>query len=575
MKERAGQVSTTAFLILSAIFFICSVFIMFSQAVYIPYWDQWDWLRRYYSGNETLFSLLFTPINGHIVAIPGLLYRADIVFFKASNIANLTVMFMCIVAICVILRAQFSGLSEHFCGRTANVFFAAAVILMTWLHNWENLFWPFQVHLYLSLLFTFVALIALSSVAVKTEKRAIGTGVAVAMVMGLMASASFGAGMAIWGSVLIIVWLGCWTNTWKWCTAAFAICIAVSLIIYLMPWTAQQAAPFDALASLNFVAMYLGSPLFHGGNVRVLATDVNSLILVIGVGYFGIALACTNAYRVVRARRHRSLNSAEMFFVGLMVFSLSTAVMGALTRTGGGLPSPALSSRYGALCLLFWISALPLFVASHSLSKERIRNYETVAPVLFLLLMAVSQSAYLEWWTKWRNLVELAKASLVSAVADDEYLGYIFPPGRSRTVELVTKTLMREETSPLFEERFRVIGRPVAEFGIPAGVCPATIVETKELAGGVRIKGLVADSGTPFDSRMVIVTDNSRHIIGVGAVEKRWPGFTGNPDADRKRFWAAYAPIGESALNSIRLYLSLERGLCSMEGTVARGFGLD
>jgi hypothetical protein len=75
MKERARQVLITAFLILSAIFFICSVFIMFSQAVYIPYWDQWDWLRRYYSGNETLFSLLFTPINGHIVAIPGLLYR--------------------------------------------------------------------------------------------------------------------------------------------------------------------------------------------------------------------------------------------------------------------------------------------------------------------------------------------------------------------------------------------------------------------------------------------------------------------------------------------------------------------
>lgn len=566
MKERAWLVSTTAFLLLSAVFVIGSVLVIFSQAVYIPYWDQWDWMRRYLPGTESAFSLSFTPINGHIVAIPGLLYRADISLFRASNIANLTVMLACIVAICLILRTAFSSLSERFRGRTANVYFATALMLMVWFHSWENLFWPFQVHQYISLLLSALALLVLSAAAVKNEPRAVATGVAVAMAIGLLASASFGVGLAVWGAAVVIMTLSRQPLAWRLGGVATAIGLAALLVWYLTPWLAHNSAALETLTALNFVAMFLGSPLFHGGNLRGLATDVNQLSLVIGVGYFGLALACTNVYRLVRAWRHRRLGQAELFLVGVMVFSLSTAVMAAVARSGVGLPSPALSSRYGVMCLLFWLSAVPLFVASLSPSKASIRRYETFVPVCLLVLVAGSQSAYLEWWTKWKNLVEVASASLVSAVPDREYLGYIFPPDRLQVVESVTTVLMREGTSPLFAERSRFIGHPLTDFGVPNGACPATVIETTGLAAGVRIKGFVTDTATPFSGRKVLVTDDRGIVIGVGAVGKRWPGLEGDPEASRKRQWIAYAPVGESALNSIYVYILREHQLCSVEG---------
>ncbi len=561
MRNSAYQVSTGLFLILALAFVLASVLAIFRFAVFIPYWDQWYWLLRYLSRNETFYSLSFTPINGHILAIPGLVFRVDVALFDASNIANLTVSMLCVAAICLLLRARFPGLADAFVGRTASIYLAMIAVLMVWFHNWENLFWPFQVHPYLSILLSMGSLLALSSALVSNGRRAVAGRIAATLVMGMMASASSGAGLGVWGAGLAIVVLGRWTAAWKWLAAVVALGVIVPLGLYLKQYANPGSRPVDVQAVLNFLALFLGSPAFPGGNGRVLETDPNRLTLAIGAGYLGMALAAFVATQVVRIRRRRALNEAELFFFGVMAFALLDAVIVAGARATSDLPSPALSSRYGVLCLLFWASAVPLRAASLA-SKASLRRVETLVPIFLLVLIAGSQNAYLEWWLKLRYLVEVAGASLASAVPDRDYLGYIYYAGDLPVVERVNDTLWQKKLSPLSAERSRYFGHSVTDFGAVTGACRAQLLETKRLAAGYRISGSVTGDSSPFDEQRAFVTDRDGGIIGVGAVEKRWPGYGRGQVANERRSWTAYAAVNESAIDSVQVYLSLGDGLC-------------
>ena len=526
MRARAWQVSTGLFLILAAVFVVGSLFVIFRQAIYIPYQDQWGWVDRYVSRSETVTSLLLTPINSHIVAIPGLLYWMDAALFGASNRLNLIAMMACIAGICLLLRARFSGLAETFRGRTTEIYFGTTLILMVWFHNWENLFWPFQVHLYLSILFSLAALFALSAAVAGGSHRVVGIGIAVALAAGLLAGASFGPGLGVWAPCLLIVLLGRWPAPGKWAVAAAVSCIVALLAWYLLPWVAHESRPIGIVPSLNFLAMFLGSPFYHGYNERVLAADIDRLILPIGAGYLGMALACVIAVRILRIRRRRALAAAELFFVGVMAFALAAAGMVAGVRGGGGPPAPALASRYGVLCLLFWLSAVPLLAADPGFSKARIRSLEMFVPICLLALIVRSQTEYLGWWMNWRSMIEAASASLVSGVPDPEYLGYVlFKP---EMVERVSGMLLRERLSPLYEERSRFIGRSLADLGTVDDHCLAQIAETKRLPAGYRISGTVPGPGLPFAELPVFVTDESGRVVGLGNVDRGWSwGFWG------------------------------------------------
>jgi len=339
MNIRVWRVATASFLVLATAFTLASLFVIFRQAVYIPYWDQWGWIDRYLSGNETLVSLATTPINAHIVAVPALLYWIDIAWFDASNRVNLAAMMACIAGICLLLRGRFAGLADAFRGTTREIYFAVAVVLMLWFHNWENLFWPFQVHLYLAVLFSLASLSVLAAVAAKEIGHA--AGIVVAFALGLLAGASFGPGLGVWAPLLVVVVLGRRPAAWKWGAASAAVLLTALLAWYLSSWVAHESHPIGLLPSIEFLALYLGSPFFRGYNERALTTDPALLIVPLAAGYSALLLACAVAVRVLRLRKRRPLNAAELFFAGVMTFSLVAGAMAALVRGSGGAPAPA------------------------------------------------------------------------------------------------------------------------------------------------------------------------------------------------------------------------------------------
>ncbi len=558
MNPRAWRIATGSFLVLATLFALASLYVIVRQAVYIPYWDQWGWVDRYVSRSETLLSLIGTPINGHVVAVPGLLYWADIALAKASNRVNLGAMMACILGTCLLLRGRFAGLADAFRGRTTDVYFAATVVLMLWFHHWENLFWPFQVHLYLSIFFSIASLFMLSAAAAEARGRT-GTLVA-ALVLGLLAGASFGPGLGVWAPALIVILLGRRAAGWKWGTAAVAAGIAALLAWYLSSWVVYESHPIGLVPSINFLALFLGSPFFHGYNERVLTTDFARLAVPIAAGYAGLLLACAVAFRVLRVRARRPLVSAELFFVGVMAFALVAGAMTAVVRGGGGAPTPALASRYGVLCLLFWMAAVPLAVAW--LRPRRIRLVAAVLPIGLLALLVRSQVDYLGWWLNWRSMIAGASASLVSGVPDPVFLGYVLH--RPDMVERVTHELVRQRLSPLYEERSRWIGQALPESAGAVERCDAAVVAPVKLPAGFRLAGTVRSVGLPFAERPVFVTDAGGRIIGIGNVDRGWYGSWGSFAAPRMRSWRAYAPVDEAGLGSVRVFVTTGTGLCEV-----------
>jgi len=558
MNIRAWRIATASFLVLATAFALASLFVIFRQAVYIPYWDQWGWVDRYLSG-ETLVSLATTPINAHLVAVPALLYAIDIAWFDASNRVNLVAMMACIAGICALLRGRFAGLADAFRGTTREVYFALAVVLMLWFHNWENLFWPFQVHLYLAVLFSLASLSVLAAVAAKASGQA--AGVVVAFALALLAGASFGPGLGVWAPLLVVVVLGGRPAAWKWVAALAAVLIAALLAWYLSSWVANESHPVGLLSSLEFVALYLGSPFFHGHNDRVLTTDPARLVAPLWAGYAALLLACAVVVRVLRLRKRRPLNAAELFFAGVMTFSLVAGAMAALVRGSGGAPAAALASRYGILCLLFWLSAVPLAFAG--VGVARVKALAAVAPICLLAVLAASQVFYLAWWLNWRSMIDGATASLVSGVPDPEYLAYILH--RPDMVERASAELMRRKLSPLYDERSHWIGKPLAEAARGAERCAADVVAPVALPAGLRFSGTVLSEGLPFGERPVFVTDAGGRIVGLGNVDRGLHGDWREFAYTRMRSWRAFAPVGEAGHEPARIFVSTGRGLCELE----------
>ena len=561
MNPRAWRIATGAFLALATVFALASVYVIFRQAVYIPYWDQWGWVDRYVSRSETLLSLIVTPINGHVVAVPGLLYWADIALTNASNRLNLIAMMACIAGICLLLRGRFADLADTFRGRTTEVYFATTVVLMLWFQHWESLFWPFVVHLYLSIFFAIASLFTLSSVA--AEKRGRVGGLVAALGLGLLSGASFGSGLGVWAPALIVILLGQRPGAWKWGAGAAAASIAALLAWYLSSWVAYESHPIGPVPSLNFVALFLGSPFFHGYNERVLTTDAVKLLVPIVAGYAGLVLAGGVAVRMLRVRKRRPLRSAELFFVGVMSFALVVAAMTAFVRGGGGAPTPALASRYGVLCLLFWMAAVPLAVAR--LRPRRIRLVAAIAPIGLLALLVRSQVDYLGWWLNWRSMIEGASASLISGVPDPVFLGYVLH--RPDMVERVTGELVRQRLSPIYEERSRWIGQALPESAGAVERCDDAVVAPVKLPAGFRLAGTVRSVGLPFAERPVFVTDADGRIVGLGNVDRGWYGSWGSFAAPRMRSWRAFAPVDEAGLGSVRVFVTTGAGLCEVMRT--------
>ncbi len=177
-----------------------------------------------------------------------------------------------------------------------------------------------------------------------------------------------------------------------------------------------------------------------------------------GFGVLGLALF--GAAVLIQLRRGRSIDPAELVFLGSAALMVGVAFLTALGRLKFGLPQ-ALSSRYATPMLLFWLSLALLAIIEIRRRHAGLRLLATGISVLGLVALAYAQSSFVKAGLAWALPRQEGAAALLSGVDDNGALLRIYP-APSRAIELAAQ--LRARRLAIFAAGWsRWLGTPLAD----------------------------------------------------------------------------------------------------------------
>jgi hypothetical protein len=163
--------STTLFaatIAVAAVSIATSLYLVLTNHMDPPYWDQWEFFRTAaLQGNATRsLTYIFGTHNAHIIATSKFLYAINLSFFRGTNIFLIS----CIIITNIIIATTITLVASKRLPIRGNVifFFVSTMILLS-LAQWENLLWAFQPHFSLVAVFSIGSLYFLNSALDKPE----------------------------------------------------------------------------------------------------------------------------------------------------------------------------------------------------------------------------------------------------------------------------------------------------------------------------------------------------------------------------------------------------------------------
>lgn len=414
---------------LAACPFLYLVALLWRYHLDVPYMDQWEFvllLEKSYESGVTLGDL-WAQHSEHRLIFPRLVMLAlarlshwDIRWELAANLALGVGLFAALVGQ---LRATARRL-----GTGGTLWLVPLVSLIVFsLSQWQNWFLGWQLTEFLNVL----AVVAGCSL-LAHPGRGWGRLVA-AMAMGIVATYSFGSGLAFWpvafvGLVLVDLDTGDGSagpaashsraRWWVWLAAS---CLVVASYGYGYeppgyhpPMGLAFARPLEYTA---YILTYLGGPVVAYNGPAAAIAGAGGLALLVGLARLLV-------------RRHAVPLSALAPYLCMGLYAAAAAAMAGLGRVGFG-PSQALSSRYVTIAQLLWVSNVVLaYLLASRLGRDArgtlARWGIAAAMVLFGLLLAVNGLyGTLKWTERYAYRVP-ARAELLAG-NDPELLRRLHP----------------------------------------------------------------------------------------------------------------------------------------------------
>jgi hypothetical protein len=354
--------------------------------------------------------------------------------------------------------------------------------------QWANWFTGFGTLIFLCQLLVVLGLFALGPIELRSVRFA------TALLSGVAATFSWGAGLAFWLAGLPLLTRVTDGRRRRACLLVWGIVAAVTVAAYFHGFRRSTGHPdlAEGIAHPSqlfaYFLVYVGAPL--SGADPIAAETLGS----VGIAVWLIA--------AIHAGRQRLLSERELrLAVGLALFAAVTALLAGLARVGFGIPQ-ALSSRYETTTLLFWASLVALLNGIASTGSTS-RVSRVAARVLFAAVVVLSiRHSFMVWPRAEDQSDALATARLAlrrqpfAEIADDPRLAVLHPqPERlSPWVEILRRYRM---------SLFRTPGDPTV--GVPrAGrirmdAPPITIrgAATPEAAAAGRATGASPPSPLP------------------------------------------------------------------------------
>jgi len=331
------RTSRPALIAALAAYLVLSGLIAWQATVLAPYSDILDWFVRWetWRADGDLAGFLFAPHNFNRLAGTFSILALDIAGFGGRNLLFPLVGLVSVAAAATILAFEAHRAAPERLKLAAAVL-AAMLALMA-----GNLL-DAAIHINVQ----YVQVLALAAAAIVLGSRASPLAAAGAIGCAIAAAFCSAAGFAIWPGLVLIAWKG---RQWRRLAVILVVGLAFSAA-YAWGQTAPGGRGFDPAAAASLLLHYLGLPWTRAFPPA-------------GAALGGLLLALGVAAMALRGREPR-----ERAAVGLIAFSLCTAVLTALARTGyeasGDTPiryAPFLTPLHAGLLILAlpWLDRLP------------------------------------------------------------------------------------------------------------------------------------------------------------------------------------------------------------------------
>lgn len=323
---------------------------MFANKDIAPDWDMVNVIDFLLGGvggivpNVLTTDLFDFTINEHQPYLAMLIWVLD---FKAFNSCGLLpqLLMQVFAVVTVVLVIGRDGTPATLPSLTSVAITISGCALILSPINWENLVWPNQVHLYLSVLFSVLALSVAVSVAKLSGQDQL-LRVLLCCVLAICATYSFGWGLAVWPALLIHGLL----FRWKWqanLTVVVVGAVIIALYFSRISFTHHDGGTsetmFDLISVVHFAALQLAAPLVFDGFGYGIAYIVGYLFL----GVFAyVSFKVYVSRQVIDDRQIRSLL--------VCLYCIGVCFLTALGRD-------SLASRYMLIPVLFMIAMPGLF----------------------------------------------------------------------------------------------------------------------------------------------------------------------------------------------------------------------
>ena len=410
----------------------------------VPYWDQWSGVTV-----ADHWSHLFAQHNEHRIVVPRLFFIIDAGLFAGSNMFDLASILV-IQALHTVLLVVLARRSTVFGTATMGVWVAGiTATFLFWGYQLENFSWGFQVQ------FVGVYAVATGAFAALALRAGAWSGLALAILSAAIAVYSMANGVLV--PVLLVV-LGVWLRLPKLHILVLVLAAAALVGSYLWSYQSPGGASKTTglLGHLDFFAAYaltyLGAPLgqllsYAGG---ALGFDRMALRIPAAMVFGGAGVVVLAGLGVRLMLDGGRTHPARLALLHVMAFVAGTAFVTALGRMDAAVLEQAMSQRYGAAAVVFWISAILLFLSL--LSAGPLRRW--VAPAVvsgMVVLIAITQPSVIREAKQLGLIRREATTALLTGASDTEKLMRIFPVPE-HLIEPVQR--MRESRVSIFAENW-------------------------------------------------------------------------------------------------------------------------
>lgn len=451
--------------------------------------------------------LFFRGDNEHLPWLAMPFFAADIALFGARGVFLIVLLLLLNAAVALTLAALIGRRLALRRDRVMAVLVSLAGFF--WLLHAENLIWPKQIHMYLSLVLFLLACLMLARV---DERLGRDGGPVTGSLLGIAllltgSTFSFAYGIVGWLALLLAALSLRWPGR---VLILLAAGFAVNLAIYVLAYAptalpATHTRPVDALLQplrlAWYVLHYLGHPLrrllFGGREAALVLTAA------------GILASFWFMHRAMRQRR----GPAEAALLAVLLFSMGAAGISALSRVGFG-SGQAETLRYGVVQVLFWGALAGL--ALPFLARAPGRNWLCL---LLVLLMLPFQSRMLKRLPQDDAETWRAVTALVTGADAETRIRQRLHPDIVQ-LQRVTENLRIRGLSVFADAPVTWLGRPLTELAVLADAASCTgwvrIVDPDMSPSHIALEGQARETAGGRQAEWIIVTGDDGRVVGLG-----------------------------------------------------------